>query len=56
MPYIIPCIQFGIRLVREYPVCGGGSFVYNADRVRQLCAEIVEEKDPEKAKNLIPLL
>lgn len=30
--------------------------MYNADLVRQLCADIVEEKDPNKARNLISLL
>jgi len=30
--------------------------VYNTDLVRQLCAEIVKENDPEKAKDLISLL
>jgi hypothetical protein len=30
--------------------------VYNTDLVRQLCEEIGDEKDPEKANDLISLL
>jgi hypothetical protein len=30
--------------------------VYNTGLVRQLCGEIVNEKNPEKAKDLISLL
>jgi hypothetical protein len=30
--------------------------VYNTDLVRKLCGEIAEEKDPEKAKDLMSLL
>jgi hypothetical protein len=35
---------------------GNAYFVYNADLVRRLCQEIVNEKDPEKYKDLISLL
>jgi hypothetical protein len=34
----------------------GGGFVYNADLVRQLCGEIANEKDCEKAQDLLSLL
>ena len=34
----------------------GGAFVYNADLVRQLCGEIANEKDREKAQDLLSLL
>jgi hypothetical protein len=30
--------------------------VYNTDLVRKLCCEIAQEKDPEKAKDLMSLL
>ena len=30
--------------------------MYNADLVRQLCGEIANEKDPEKAQELMSLL
>jgi hypothetical protein len=34
----------------------GGAFVNNADLVRQLCGEIANEKDREKAQDLLSLL
>jgi len=30
--------------------------VYSADLVRQICGEVVNEKDPEKAQDLMSLL
>src|SRR5207253_9932147 len=56
MPYIISCIPSGFPLVRKCPVWGGGPFVYSADLVRKICEEVVNEKDPEKAQDLISLL
>lgn len=35
---------------------GGVAVVYNTDLVRQLCGEIVSEKDSAKANDLIALL
>jgi hypothetical protein len=33
-----------------------GAFVYNSDLVRQLCGDILNEKDSHKAEELISLL
>jgi hypothetical protein len=55
MPYIISCIPVGSPPVRKCPVWGR-AFVYNTDLVRKLCGEIAQEKDPEKAQDLMSLL
>jgi hypothetical protein len=35
---------------------GRTSFVYNVDLLRQLCRDIVNEKDPEKEQDLVSVL